>query len=276
MRIINLVENTEGRPGCGVAHGLCFYIETPKHKLLMDTGPSDLLTRNAAALGVDLAGVDTCIVSHGHYDHADGVPAFAALNPTAKIYLRRGAEGQFYSTADGEPHYIGMDPEIMKLKQVEWLDGDVRIDDELSLFGKIPGRRSWPEGNKKLLRLSAGQFTQDRFEHEQCLVIEAEGLRVLLSGCAHSGILNILDRFAQLYGGAPDMVISGFHMKKRGDYSEAECQTIDDTARELLNWPSVFYTCHCTSLPAYVRMKSIMGERLRYIHCGETINSFNL
>ena len=276
MRIINLVENTEGCPGCGVAHGLCFYIETPGHKLLIDTGPSDLLIRNAAALGVDLAGVDVCIVSHGHYDHADGVPAFAALDPRAKIYLRRGADGQFYSTSNGELHYIGMNPDISKLDRVEWLDDDGRIDDELSLFGSIPGRRSWPEGNRKLLRLSAGQFTQDRFGHEQCLVIEADGLRILLSGCAHSGILNILDRFAQLYGGAPDVVVSGFHMKKRGEYTGAEARTIDDTARELLTWPSMFYTCHCTGLPAYQRMKAIMGEKLRYIHCGEEIDSLSL
>ena len=47
MRIINLAENTEGAAGCGFEHGLCFYIETEHHKLLMDTGQSDLFIKNA-------------------------------------------------------------------------------------------------------------------------------------------------------------------------------------------------------------------------------------
>ena len=66
MRIINLVENTEGSAGCGVEHGLCFYIETEKHKLLMDTGQTDLLIGNAERLGIDLTLVDTVVLSHGH------------------------------------------------------------------------------------------------------------------------------------------------------------------------------------------------------------------
>lgn len=271
MRITNLVENTAGAPGCGTAHGLSFYIETPKHRLLMDTGPSGLLLQNAGALGVDLAGVDTVVISHGHYDHSDGVPAFAAMNSHAAIYLQRGADGDFRSTAGGDARYIGMDPAVSVLERLAWIDGEHRIDDELSLFSGISGRRFWPQSNRGLMRRQDGQCAQDRFEHEQCLVVEADGLRVLLSGCAHNGILNVLDRFSALYGGAPDVVISGFHMMKGGEYTDDEWRTIEATARELLALPTVFYTCHCTGLPAYECMKSILGERLRYVHCGETI-----
>ena len=67
MRIINLIENTEGRSGCAYAHGLSFYVETEKHRLLMDLGPSGETLQNAQALGIDLAKVDTVILSHGHY-----------------------------------------------------------------------------------------------------------------------------------------------------------------------------------------------------------------
>lgn len=271
MRIVNLVENTPGAAGCVPAHGLSFYIETPAHHLLMDVGPAGLLTGNAAALGVDLSKVDTVILSHGHYDHADGMLAFAALNPDARVYLRRGADGDFHSVASGEMKYIGMAPGIAALPQIIWVDGELRIDDELSLFGNIAGRRAWPEGNRKLLRRTGETCAQDDFRHEQCLVIEAEGRRILLSGCAHNGILNILDRFAELYGGAPDIVISGFHLKKNSEYTRGEWDTIEATARELLKWPTVFYTCHCTSLPAYERMRDIMGDRLRYVHCGDEI-----
>ena len=76
MKIVNLIENTEGCSGCASEHGLSFYIETEKHKLLVDTGATDAFIQNAEILGVNLASVDTVILSHGHYDHGGGLPAF--------------------------------------------------------------------------------------------------------------------------------------------------------------------------------------------------------
>ena len=72
MRIINLMENTKGAEGCVWEHGLSFYIETKKHKLLADTGASEAFLKNAVVLGIDLRRVDTVILSHGHYDHGGG------------------------------------------------------------------------------------------------------------------------------------------------------------------------------------------------------------
>ena len=274
MRIVNLVENTEGAPGCGAAHGLSFYIETlGGHRLLMDTGPSGLLAENAAALGIDLTRVDTVVLSHGHYDHSDGLPVFASINPEARVYLRRNAAAD-YCADDGDGrgmHYIGIDKTIPALRRLVWVDGDMRIDDELMLFTGIRGRRLWPEGNARLMRRVNGACVQDDFSHEQCLVITEGNRQVLLSGCAHNGILNILDRCVEVTGRAPDVVISGFHMMKRTPYTGRERETIADTARELTRWPCVFHTCHCTGLPAYEMMKEIMGDQLRYVHCGEAV-----
>ena len=91
MKIQNLIENIEGAAGCTAAHGLYFYIETGKHKLLMDLGPSDATLQNAEKLGVDLAKVDTVVLSHGHYDHSGGILPFAGINPHAVIYLQASA-----------------------------------------------------------------------------------------------------------------------------------------------------------------------------------------
>lgn len=272
MRIVNLVENTQGREGCVPAHGLCLYVETGGRRLLMDTGPSALLLDNACALGVDLERVDAVILSHGHYDHAGGILPFNDLNPAARIYLRRGAEGDFWSGSGEAPHFIGMDPKIMALPQLVWQDRDAWIGRNLFLFGGVTGRKFWPLGNRKLYRKTDGQFVQDDFSHEQCLVVREKGKSVLLSGCAHSGILNILERCRLAYGEAPDAVISGFHMmNKSGEYTPDEIDVIRATAGELLSWPCVFYTCHCTGLPAFKLMKEIMGDRLQYFACGETL-----
>ena len=91
MRIVNLIENTPGRIGCAYAHGLSFYVETEKHKLLLDLGPSDESIRNAETLGIDLSAVDTVVLSHGHYDHTGGFPMFHDINPNAPVYIHRNA-----------------------------------------------------------------------------------------------------------------------------------------------------------------------------------------
>lgn len=270
MRIICLVENIQGAAGCGAAHGLSLFVETPKHRLLMDTGPSGLLVENARALGVDLSAVDAVVISHGHYDHADGLPAFAQVNPSAPVYIRSGADGALYSSAE-TLHYIGMDPAALSLPQLRWLTADTRIDDELFLFGGVRGRRAWPEGNRSILRRLSDGMVQDTFDHEQSLVVTEGQRHALLCGCAHSGILNILDRYHALLGDWPDAVIGGFHMKQPGAHTEAQIQTIETTARALLALPCMYYTCHCTGLPAFEIMKGLMDDRLQYLHCGDAI-----
>ena len=90
-------------------------------------------------------------------------------------------------------------------------------------------------------------------------MVSQDGHRVLVSGCAHNGILNILDRYRDLFGGDPDVVISGFHMMKKQPYDCEELDVIDETARELARHNTVFYTGHCTGLPAFERMQTILG-----------------
>lgn len=267
MRIVTLIENTPGAPGCAHEHGLSVYVQTPRHRLVLDTGATGAFADNAAAVGIDLRAVDTVVLSHGHYDHAGGLLRMAELAPGAPIWMQRGAGRDFYH---GEK-YIGINKAILALPQVRFADGDLRLDEELSLFSGITGRRYWPQSNLALRVVENGTPVQDDFAHEQCLVVEAEGKRVLLSGCAHNGILNILDRYAEIFGGDPDVVISGFHMKKGTDYTPEEWQVIEDTARALLDHKCLFYTGHCTGRPAQERMQQIMGDRLRALHSGEEL-----
>ena len=295
MRIINLAENTEGAAGCGFEHGLCFYIETEHHKLLMDTGQSDLFIKNAEKLGVDLTKVDTVVLSHGHYDHGGGILPFAEINPDAKIYVQASAFGEYYSIdSKGQPHYIGLAEGIRELPQIvvvgskpdsaekedaqsevdtegSFEEGIYRIDDELSLFTGIGNEHPIPSANQRLMKKTEEDMVQDDFVHEQCLVINEGTKSVLLSGCAHHGILNILDRYRELYGGDPDVVISGFHMMKRHGYSDADITMIIDTALELRKLRTVFYTGHCTGVEPYNAMKKLMGDKLHYVHSGDEI-----
>lgn len=279
MRIINLVENTEGCADCRTEHGLSFYIETKHHKILMDTGASALFLENAGKISVDLSGVDTVILSHGHYDHGGGLPAAARVCPDAKIYMQRSALGAFYSLRQGAPdtekpaeRYIGLPPEARDLPQTILLDGGCRIDDELAVFADIGTGYPVPETNRRLKEKTENGFIQDDFRHEQCLVIHQEDRKYLFSGCAHHGILNIMERFRTLYGCDPDAAFSGFHLMKKNGYTEDELQEIIYTAHTLSRYKTVFYTGHCTGETAFSVMKDIMKEQLQYVHCGDTVN----
>lgn len=269
MRIITLIENTPGAPGCAHEHGLSLYIETARHTLLLDTGATGAFADNAAALGLDLSRVDTVVLSHGHYDHAGGLLRLAQLAPDARIYMQRGAGRDFYH---GE-RYIGIDKAILSLPNLHLLDGDCRLDEELLLFTGITGRRFWPQGNREL-RVAApdGTLVQDDFSHEQCLVITQNGQHILLSGCAHNGILNILDRYRALFGADPDVAVSGFHMKKADPYTNAEWQVIEETGRALQGCRTRFFTGHCTGKPAQERLQAILGDQLQALHSGEPLD----
>lgn len=271
MRIINLIEDTQSAENLYYEHGLSFYIETKEHKILLDTGASDRFIQNAECLGIDLTKVDTVVLSHGHYDHAGGILAFAELNPSAKIYMQKSAGKDYYNLRDGKEKYIGIDKAILELSQVYFLEGNYQIDEELFLFTNITGRRYWAESNLLLKQKVEERFIQDEFLHEQCLVIKEGNENVLLSGCAHNGILNILDAYQQRMEGLPSKVISGFHMMKKGEYTEEEIQTIQNTAKELKEIPAVFYTGHCTGEKAFEIMKKIMGEQLIFVHSGEEV-----
>lgn len=272
MRIVNLMENTKGKNDCRIEHGLSFYIETSGHKILLDTGQSNAFLENARILGVDLTKVDIVILSHGHYDHAGGMLGFMEQNPTAKIWMQKTAGGQYYHKSDSEERYIGIDARILDGSQVCFMDGNGFLDESLFLFSQVKGRKLWPSGNKDLKIKQTGGFRQDEFEHEQYLVIQEDGKKVLISGCAHNGILNILEEYERMYGEAPDLVISGFHMQKKNGYSQDDLQVICEIAKELKKRHNTrFYTGHCTGEIPYQIMKEYMGEQLTYVHCGDSI-----
>ena len=274
MKIINLIENTEGSKGCASAHGLSFYVETEKHKVLMDLGPTAATLDNAAILGVDLEQVDTVILSHGHYDHAGGILPFAGVNSHAPIYMQEGATGNFFSdygeSAAGDRYrYIGIDRAISDLPQVRFIRGDHIIDEELELFVVKKRTHKLPFANRRQLIRTEDGFIQDDFVHEQFLVVKEQDRRVLMSGCAHNGILSILDAYRERYDSLPDAVISGFHIMMRREYRREELEEIREMAKELSRYPILFCTCHCTGTAAFEEMKKIMGGQLRYIHCGD-------
>lgn len=110
----------------------------------------------------------------------------------------------------------------------------------------------------------------DTFAHEQNLIIEESGKTILVTGCAHNGIMNILEHFYGLKGRMPDYVIGGFHLSSRSGGNE-DFNEIDRIGKYLMNTKSKYYTCHCTGMEPYNRLKAVMGESIDYLQTGSEI-----
>lgn len=277
MRIVCLVENTLGNTLCRSEHGLSIYIESNQHFYLVDVGASDLFLYNAKILDVDLTKVETLFLSHGHYDHGGGILDFHKINPMAKIVMQKSALGDYWHKSSSVEKYIGLNPKIKELANVVLVKQDGDFDsDNIQIFTlknkKQEEFKLWPEGNKALKEKQENAFVQDSFSHEQYIVLKENQKNILISGCAHNGILNILEEYHQRYKENPDIIISGFHMRKKEGYTETDFDVIRDTAWELKKTGILCYTGHCTGEEPFRVMKEIMGDKLKYLHCGDVID----
>jgi len=260
MRIVTLIENGACSEDLFAEHGLSLYIETEKHKILFDAGQTEAFAENAEKLGVDLRTVDLAILSHGHFDHSGGLIRFLQINDTAPLYLSRHAFSKCYH---GDEQYIGIDPALAESDRLIYTDECLQIDTGLTLHACNTKEKSCPIDSSGLTVLENGIYRNEQFLHEQYLLIEEDGKRVLISGCSHKGILNIASWFS------PDVLIGGFHFMNLDPQSDGKRLT--DAAATLLKYPTIYYTGHCTGASQFEFMKSIMGDKLHIIHSGSII-----
>jgi 7,8-dihydropterin-6-yl-methyl-4-(beta-D-ribofuranosyl)aminobenzene 5'-phosphate synthase len=240
-------------------------------RILFDTGKSGSFLKNAHLLGINLALVDLAILSHGHFDHGGGLMSFLEINQKAPLYMHEKAFGEHFSRRDqnGNGIYpIGIDPMIKLNPRVNLLKGDFSVGKGLLLFSSVPGHKYEAHSNQNLLRREEGQLVLDTFSHEQNLVINQGGKNVLISGCSHRGIINIIEQAIQLAGAPMDAVIGGFHLSTPSNGTTEPDETIEAIAKALLAWPTRYFTCHCTGLEAYEKLRILMGDQIRYIQAG--------
>lgn len=268
-----LLENTSLCDDIQCRHGLSVYVRTPNHTLLFDAGPDDAFLRNAEKLGIDLARVDTAVLSHGHHDHGGGLETFFQINQRAMLYLHPLALDGYYSQARSVvPRYIGLEPSMENYRdRMIFVQDTAALDSELLLFQAARSQTPLLIGNSKLRRLCGTEYIQDDFRHELNMLIMNEGKAVLLAGCAHNGIVPIMERCTELLGRAPDIALGGFHLFSPGSGETEPEEVIRRIGEQLSQWPTIYYTGHCTGQLAFDQLKNILGEQLHHIHSGLTL-----
>lgn len=268
MIVKALVENTAISKDFGCEHGLSLYIETGNRKILFDVGASELFLENAKKLGVDVSDVDYLVISHGHDDHGGGLRAFLGENTKAEVFLHPLAFEQHCALrSDDTMEQIGLEAELKESRQIVLTSERFFIGKGIQVFSNVPQRQPLPISNSGLLMELKGQIVEDNFAHEQNLIIEEDGATLLVTGCAHNGIVNILDHFQTLKGRMPDYVIGGFHLSSRSAGNESP-ETIEKIGSHLLDTKAKYYTCHCTGTEPYRQLKSVMGDHIDYLSAG--------
>lgn len=262
MKITVLSENTCKSGRLGAEHGLSLYIEVGKKRVLFDMGQGSLFAENARLLGIDLSLVDFAVLSHGHYDHGGGLGCFLKINSNAKVYISPNAFGNYYN-AMGK--YIGLDKELLHSPRLLMPRAeDVFIDENFSLVSLNRAINPDEIDSAGLTVDHEGEKQPDKFLHEQYLIIEEEGKRVVISGCSHKGAVNI----ARLL--KPTAFVGGFHFSKL-ETAGAGAERLTDSAEKLLGLCNSYYTCHCTGTEQYGFMKALMKDSLSYISTGDVI-----
>ena len=277
MEITVLIENL-GPEHLAREHGLALHIRYKGRNILLDTGSSGAFADNAKALGIDLAGVDFAALSHGHYDHADGLRSFFVANETTPMLVRKGALGAHYSMRGGTaPRFVGIHRDICRdyAQRLVEVDGLYALTDGAWLVPSPPPE-SGPKRTQHLYKkLGEDHFVEDDFSHEHSLVLEsAEGL-VIFNSCCHAGAVNIAAHIANTFPGKPlAALLGGFHMMGSTGTDSINCpadyvRAVADEFKGL--GIGRIYTGHCTGEPAFALLQDRLGRRLSYMKTGDRI-----
>lgn len=272
MKVVVLIENKTIDDKLMCEHGLSIYIEVKGVKLLFDTGQSNGFSVNAEELGIDLGSVNYGIISHGHYDHSGGLSHFLALNKIAKVYVNKNAYGDFYSQrSQDKVAYIGMDKKTLMNSNINLVDGVYEIAKGLTLVSGITGNKFFPSGNQTLLSKEAGKFVKDTFIHEQNLVVEHEDKVILFAGCAHNGILNIIDYVEETLHLKITHLFSGLHLYSHSLKKSENPYITNEIAKTIQGKQIKLWTGHCTGDEAFEQIKLILEDDLQVMTTGTVV-----
>ena len=214
LTITVLYDNKPYQEGLGTSHGFSCLIQGLERTILFDTGGMGvILLDNMEKLGIDPHEIDAIVLSHIHNDHVGGLPKVLNANHNVTVYLLNSFRAFFKTTVKKS----GADL--------------VEIQDSLKICDQV---------------YSSGELGEEI--KEQAVIIQTEKGLVVITGCAHPGIVTIVQKAKDLLNDDVLLVMGGFHLsserretlkqivadlQQRGVRYVGPCHCSGDTAREL-------------------------------------------
>jgi 7,8-dihydropterin-6-yl-methyl-4-(beta-D-ribofuranosyl)aminobenzene 5'-phosphate synthase len=227
--------------------GLSFFIEVEGKTILFDYGNTDLYLKNSIKLGLDIFNADYFVLSHGHWDHGNGLKYL----PRCKLICHPGSFIKRYrgSTYLGLPYTFEEADEKFEL---DMHSEPYEFAENIFFMGTIPRVTSFEsKGTDQVLE--NGQL--DLVVDDTGIAIKTSKGLVVISGCAHAGICNTIEHAKEITGeDNVYAVLGGFHLKGGDALTEL---TIDYLKKENIEFIS---TSHCTRFPALVQFANAFGS----------------
>ncbi len=215
LEVTVLRDNVAVRDDLSAGHGLSLLVRPRMGAFLLDTGESDETWANADALGVDLTQIDAVVLSHGHYDHTGGLPGLLERIGGLHIIAHPAAFEPRWSDRGGN-HEIGPPLSREELQATgSWLElsaEPIAVAPGVRTTGRVPREHGPTQGAPHLLVERGGRRVVDDFVDDISVVAEVGAAVVVLTGCAHAGLVNIVARATELAGRCPAAIIGGTHL----------------------------------------------------------------
>lgn len=275
LKITTLIEN---KPGINTElyyeHGLSLYIEAGKIKILFDTGQSGDFIKNAEILKVDLSKIDYVLLSHGHYDHSGGFEKFVSKfkEPYKLIVGKDFFNSKYKLIEEVNYKYNGnsFDEEFISRNNIsiKYIKDDIYyISENIMVFSNFKSSNNFELLNPKFKIKNNKKYVLDKFSDEISLAVKTDKGLVVIVGCSHVGIVNILETIMRrtnmyIYG-----VVGGTHLVEADDLRLNK--TIDFLNKNNIK---ILRMSHCTGEKAVKEIKSQFGEKFVYNNTGNIIS----
>lgn len=273
-RVTVLCENSVIKPGALIGeHGFSALVERGGEKVLFDTGQGFGLVHNARILGIDLDSVKKAVISHGHNDHTGGLAEFLLVGGKRDIYAHPAIfDPRYREVPDDPPKPIGIP---FTRAHLEGLGASFHLSEEpqkvaegVLTTGVVPRNTPFETGDQTLLvGHEDGGCSRDPLSDDLSLAIEGESGLIVLLGCAHSGLVNILNHVRGLRPDKPiKAILGGTHLGMcPEEQMTATVKAISDMAIEKVG------ASHCTGLAGAARLKEALGDSFFFAGVGSVL-----
>lgn len=248
IKITTIIEN-EKKENSNLENefGLSLYIEDEEIKLLLDTGKTGLFLKNADLLNINLKDLNHLVLSHSHFDHTGGVKALIEnVTENFNLYINPNFFNKKYKTVDNIETFIGndFDKNYLLNKDVNIIElnkDTLKLSKRITLFTNFKNVTSFEPANSRYILKENNTNIIDPMEDEVVIGIDTSKGYLIICGCSHIGIANIVEKIKKethkkIYG-----IIGGLHL------SRASQERIDKTIEYIKENNIEFLgTSHCT------------------------------